>query len=100
MKKLLTALLCLALLAQLTVPVWAEDDLVIEIEQEAPSQDELEDISEDLTVDMDEADASFIEQMDDGRVKALFTDKQRAATPGQSVVFYYDDYAVGGGYID
>jgi len=65
MKKLLTALLCLALLAQLTVPVWAEDDLVIEIEQEAPSQDELEDISEDLTVDMDEADASFIEQMDD-----------------------------------
>ena len=65
MKKLLTALLCLALLAQLTVTVWAEDDLVIEIEQEAPSQDELEDISEDLTVDMDETDASFIEQMDD-----------------------------------
>ena len=42
----------------------------------------------------------MIEQMDDGRVKAVFTDKQRAATPGQSVVFYYDDYAVGGGYID
>ena len=41
-----------------------------------------------------------IEQMEDGRVKAVFTDKQRAATPGQSVVFYYEDYAVGGGYID
>ena len=41
-----------------------------------------------------------IEQMEDGRVKAVFTDKQRAATPGQSVVFYYEDYAVGGGFID
>ncbi len=41
-----------------------------------------------------------IEQMEDGRVKAIFTDKQRAATPGQSVVFYYEDYAIGGGYID
>ena len=41
-----------------------------------------------------------IEQLKDGRIKAVFTEKQRAATPGQSVVFYYDDYAVGGGYID
>ena len=65
MKKLLTALLCLALLAQLTVPVWAEDDLVIEIEQETLSQYGQEDVSEDLTVDMEEADASFIEQLDD-----------------------------------
>lgn len=41
-----------------------------------------------------------IEQMEDGRIKATFEEKQRAATPGQSVVFYYEDCAVGGGYID
>ncbi len=42
----------------------------------------------------------MIEQIKDGRIKAVFTEKQRAATPGQSVVFYYEDCAVGGGYID
>lgn len=41
-----------------------------------------------------------IEQLPDGRIKATFEEKQRAATPGQSVVFYYGDCAVGGGYID
>lgn len=41
-----------------------------------------------------------IAQMADGRVKAVFEEKQRAATTGQSVVFYYGDLVVGGGYID
>lgn len=41
-----------------------------------------------------------IEKMPDGRIKAVFVEKQRAATPGQSVVFYYDDHTVGGGFID
>lgn len=40
-----------------------------------------------------------INKMPDGRIKAVFTEKQRAATPGQSIVFYYDNHTVGGGFI-
>lgn len=40
-----------------------------------------------------------IELMPDGRVKTVFSSPQRAATPGQSIVFYKDDLVVGGGFI-
>ena len=35
----------------------------------------------------------------DGRVLTEFTDAQRAATPGQSVVWYDEDHVIGGGFI-
>ncbi len=45
-----------------------------------------------------EADAT-IYPIQDGKVKVVFKDPQRAVTPGQSVVFYSDDIVVGGGVI-
>jgi len=39
-------------------------------------------------------------QLDDGKVKIKFEEKQRAITKGQSVVFYDGDIVVGGGIID
>ncbi len=36
----------------------------------------------------------------DGRVLTEFTEAQRAATPGQSVVWYDGDHVIGGGFID
>lgn len=38
--------------------------------------------------------------LDDGRVKASFSEPQRAPTPGQSIVFYKGDLVIGGGFID
>lgn len=29
--------------------------------------------------------------IDDGRIRTVFSEPQRAATPGQSIVFYRDD---------
>lgn len=43
---------------------------------------------------------AVIKSMPDGRIKAFFEEKQRAATPGQSLVFYKEDCVVGGGFID
>ncbi|MCB6993761.1 tRNA 2-thiouridine(34) synthase MnmA [bacterium 210820-DFI.6.37] len=43
---------------------------------------------------------AVIEKLPGGRVKAVFEEKQRAATPGQSIVFYIDGCVVGGGFID
>ena len=40
-----------------------------------------------------------ITPLEDGRVKVILDSKQRAVTAGQSVVFYINDYVVGGGII-
>lgn len=44
--------------------------------------------------------SAVIYPLEDGRVKVSFKEKQRASTKGQSVVFYKDDFIVGGGIID
>ena len=41
-----------------------------------------------------------LELMKDGRLKTIFDEPQRAATPGQSIVFYDGDLVIGGGFID
>ena len=43
---------------------------------------------------------AVITTMPDGRIKAFFEEKQRAATPGQSIVFYLEGFVIGGGFID
>lgn len=41
-----------------------------------------------------------IVQLDDVSIEVTFEDKQRAATPGQSLVLYLNNEVVGGGFID
>lgn len=43
---------------------------------------------------------AVIRQTDEDTVEAVFTESQRAATPGQSIVFYYRDMVIGGGFIE
>ena len=45
-----------------------------------------------------EADC-IIYPIEDGKVKVIFDEPQRAITPGQSIVFYIDDMVLGGGKI-
>ena len=43
---------------------------------------------------------AFIKQNEDKSIEVIFEEKQRAATPGQSLVLYLDGEVVGGGFID
>lgn len=40
-----------------------------------------------------------LEFLQDGKIKTIFKEPQRAATPGQSIVFYKDELVIGGGFI-
>ncbi len=42
---------------------------------------------------------AVIEVMKDGSIKTVFEEPQRAATPGQSIVWYDGDHVIGGGFI-
>ena len=61
--------------------------------------DEYENITAKIRYAAKPADAKLC-VLEDGRVKTIFEDAQRAATPGQSIVFYDGDLVIGGGFID
>ena len=42
----------------------------------------------------------YIRPLENNKIEALFDEPQRAPTPGQSIVFYLEDYIIAGGFID
>ena len=44
--------------------------------------------------------AAVLHMQPDGSVVTMFQEPQRAATPGQSIVWYDGDYVIGGGFIE
>ena len=42
---------------------------------------------------------AHLKRLTDGKIKTIFEEPQRAATPGQSIVFYKGDLVIGGGFI-
>ena len=44
--------------------------------------------------------ASSVISVDNKKITTTFKQPQRAATPGQSIVFYVDDHVIGGGFIE
>ena len=44
--------------------------------------------------------ASSVISVDNKKITTTFEEPQRAATPGQSIVFYVDDHVIGGGFIE
>lgn len=64
MKKLLTALLCIALLAQVVFSVGAEDGVEEGLDQEIQIQDGQEENIDELSIDIDEMDEFEIEEID------------------------------------
>lgn len=43
--------------------------------------------------------AATLTVLENGRIETNFKERQRAVTPGQSIVFYQDDLVIGGGFI-
>ena len=44
--------------------------------------------------------AEAVISVDDKKITTTFEEPQRAATPGQSIVFYVDNHVIGGGFIE
>ena len=64
-KRMLVFALCLALLAQLTFPVWAEDGIELELDPDILTQDARNTDAGDVSVVLDGIDPSVLEAIDD-----------------------------------
>lgn len=65
----------------------------------------VEDLAEPLRVkakirNKHEAAPGVVSRVEDGTIRMIFDEPQRAITPGQGCVFYQDDLVVGGGWIE